>query len=171
MNAGAVKDVSKIVGGTDGEPPGDIVTAPYQNRRFASVVPRSVFAGGRAVAPALVQLPQARLENAPLLPGSPQIGPPAPRPIVLAGRPALAGAVNTLARILAPRPTTTAARTVILRPSSRRGWWQTAGQTRTAFATRVARSAQRARAYTAAVYARSSRVRTHLAAAGRGRLH
>jgi len=170
LNAGAVEDVTKIGAGIDGEPPGDLITAPYQNRRFASVVPRSVFVGGRAVAPALVQLPEPRLENAPLLPGSPQIGPPAPRPVVLGGRPTLAHAVTTLARILSARPTTTAARTVILRPS-RHGWWQPKAQARAVFTARVARSAQRARAYTAAAYGRSSRLRTHFAAAGRGRLH
>jgi hypothetical protein len=162
LNAGAVKDVAKIGGGIDGEPPAEIITAPYQNRRFASVVPRSVFVGGRAVAPALVQLPEPRLDNAPLLPGSPQIGPPAPRPVVLAGRPTLAHAVTTLARILAPR--TAATRTVILRG------WQRGTHARAVFTARVARSAQRARAYTAAAYARSSRLRTHLAAAGSGRL-
>jgi hypothetical protein len=165
LNAGAVKDVAKIGAGIDGGPPGDLITAPYQNRRFASVVPRSVFVGGRAVAPALVQLPEPRLENAPLLPGSPQIGPPAPRPVVLAGRATLAHAVTTLARILAQRPAISAGRTVILRG------WQARTQTRAAFAARVARSAQRARAYTAAAYGRSSRLRTHLAAAGRSRLH
>jgi hypothetical protein len=165
LNAGAVKDAAKIAAGIDGEPPRDIITAPYQHRRFASVVPRSVFTGSRAVAPALVQLPEPRLENAPLLPGSPQIGPPAPRPVVLAGRPTVAGAVSTLARILAQRPAISASRTVILRG------WQAKTQTRAAFAARVARSAQRARAYTAAAYGRSSRGRTHLAAAGRSRLH
>jgi hypothetical protein len=121
-----------------------------------------VFVGGRAVAPALVQLPEPRLDNAPLLPGSPQIGPPAPRPVVLAGRPTLAHAVTTLARILAPR--TAATRTVILRG------WQRGTHARAVFTARVARSAQRARAYTAAAYGRSSRLRTHLAAAGSGRL-
>jgi hypothetical protein len=123
-----------------------------------------VFVGGRAVAPALVQLPEPRLDNAPLLPGSPQIGPPAPRPVVLAGRPTLAhAAVTTLARILAPR--TAATQTVILRG------WQPRTRARAVFTARVARSAQRARAYTAAAYGRSSRLRTHLAAAGRSRLH
>jgi hypothetical protein len=161
LNAGAIKDVAKIGAGIDGEPPAEIITAPYQNRRFASVVPRSVFVGGRAVPPALVQLPEPRLENAPLLPGSPQIAPP-PRPVVLAGRPTLAHAVTTLARILSAR--TAATRTVILRG------WQPRTQARAAFAARVARGVQRARAYTAAAYARSSRLRTHLAAAGRSRL-
>src|SRR6266446_9211679 len=142
LNAGAVRDVSKIGAGIDGEPPGDLITAAYQNRRFASVVPRSVFTGGRAFAAALVQLPEPRLDNAPLLPGSPQIGPPAPRPVVLAGRPVLAHAVNTLARILSPRQTMTAARTVVLRPS-RQGWWQPRAQARAVFTARVARSVQR----------------------------
>jgi hypothetical protein len=163
INNGAVKDIAKIGPGIGGEPPGELITAAYQNRRFASVVPRAVFAGGRAVAPALVPLPAERLTNAPLLPGSPQIMPPASRPVVVA----MAGAVHTLARILAPPPARSAWRTAILRPTGR----SALAQTRTAFAARVAWSAHRAKARTIAAYARAGRTRTHLAAAGRTRLH
>jgi hypothetical protein len=169
-NAGAVKDIAKIGPGIGGDPPGELITAAYRNRRFASVVPRAVFAGGRAVAPALVPLPAERLANAPLLPGSPQIMPPASRPVVVA----MAGAVHTLARILAPRPTRTAMRTAILRPNSRTATSRTAlAQPRTPFAARVAWSAHRAKARAVAAYARTTnnKTRTHLAANNRTRLH
>lgn len=59
--------------------PAAIVNADYANRRFARAVPRAVFTTGRAVQPALLQLPARRLDNAPLLAGSPQIAPPPPR--------------------------------------------------------------------------------------------
>src|SRR5436190_1079260 len=138
INDGSVKDVAKIGPGIGGEPPGELITAAYQNRRFASVVPRAVFAGGRAVAPALVPLPAERLANAPLLPGSPQIMPPASRPVVVA----MTGAVHTLARILAPPPPRAMMRTAILRPRSRAAL----AQTRSPFAAQVVWSAHRAKA-------------------------
>ena len=47
----------------------------FANRQFASVVPRPVFINGRAVAPALLTLPEQRLQDAPVLMGSPQIAP------------------------------------------------------------------------------------------------
>src|SRR5204863_7364040 len=80
--------------------------AQYQNRRCATGVPRAVFAGGRAVAPAQVSLPPERLGNAPLLLGSPQIMPPASKPVVIA----TASAVHTLSRILTPQPSRVTAR-------------------------------------------------------------
>ncbi len=172
-NVGAVKDVAKIGPGIGGDPPGDLITAAYQNRRFASVVPRAVFAGGRAVAPALVPLPTERLANAPVLPGSPQIMPPASKPMVVA----VASAVHTLARILTPRQTRAAARTLILRPGraamAQAGSGTTFAQARSVFAARVGSSASRAKARAVAAYARASRGRTHLAAATstRTRLH
>jgi len=115
-------------------------------------------------------LPAERLANAPLLPGSPQIMPPASRPVVVA----MAGAVHTLARILAPRPTRTAVRTAILRPNSRTAASRTAlAQARTPFGARVAWSAHRAKARAVAAYARTTnnKTRTHLAANNRTRLH
>jgi hypothetical protein len=181
-NAGSVKDTAKLGPGIGSDPPGELITAAYQNRRFASVVPRAVFAGGRAVAPALVPLPADRLANAPLLPGSPQIMPPASKPMVVA----VASAVHTLARILSPHPTRVMARTLVLRPNraalaqARSGstWGQaksgsTVAHARSVFAARVGSSASRAKARAVAAYARSNRGRTHLAAATttRTRLH
>src|SRR5262249_28222731 len=63
INAGAVKDIAKIGPGVGSEPPAELITAHYQNRGFATVVPRAVFAGGRAVAPARVSLPQGRIDK------------------------------------------------------------------------------------------------------------
>jgi hypothetical protein len=172
-NAGSVKDVAKIGPGIGGDPPGELITGAYQNRGFASVVPRAVFAGGRAVAPALVPLPAERLANAPLLPGSPQIMPPASKPMVVA----VASAVHTLARILTPHQTRLAARPLILRPSRAALAQARSGSTwapsRSVFAARVGSSASRAKARAVAAYAHSNRARTHLAAATptRTRLH
>ena len=158
INAGVVKDVAKIGPGVGSEPPGELITAHYQNRRFATVVPRAVFAGGRAVAPAQVSLPPERLGNAPLLLGSPQIMPPASKPVVIA----TASAVHTLSRILTPQPSRVTARVRGVRYS---GSTSARAQTRSAFNARVAISASRAKAHAVAAYARSPRGRTHVAAA------
>jgi hypothetical protein len=92
-------------------PPAEIVTGQYHNRRFASVVPRAVFVGGKPVADAVITLPVRRLEHAPLLAGSPGIEPQAastPARIVAesAGRGVaakLAKARDTLTRIIIGR--------------------------------------------------------------------
>jgi hypothetical protein len=57
-----------------GETPDD-PDARYLSRLFASVVPRPVFASGRPVQPALIQLPDQRLADAPIILGALQIGP------------------------------------------------------------------------------------------------
>jgi len=165
INAGAVKDVAKIGPGVGNEPPAELITAHYQNRRFATVVPRAVFAGGRAIAPAQVSLPQERLDNAPLLLASPQIMPPASKPVVVA----MASAVHTLSRILTSQPTRAVARVRGVRYSGSssahaQARFQARSRTRSAFNARVAMSASRARARAVAAYARSTRARTHLAA-------
>ena len=105
---------------TNGDPSAEIVHGDYLYRSYASVVPRSVFVGGRPVAPALVSLPQRRLANAPLLTGSPGIAPATSRVATsrvmtvaaAAGRGGakLAKAVQTLARILKPGEAQAAAR-------------------------------------------------------------
>jgi hypothetical protein len=109
LNAGAVADLSTIGPAVKHDPPADIVNAEYRKRRFATVVPRSVFIGGSPVAPAAVDVPEQRLENAPVLAGSPQITPPAAR--VVQGSdasapgsvpPELAKAKDTLDRIVKP---------------------------------------------------------------------
>ena len=93
------------------QPPAEIVTGQYRNRRFASVVPRPVFVGGKPVADALIALPVRRLEHAPLLAGSPGIEPqaasaPARAVAESAGRglaAKLAKARDTLTRIIIGR--------------------------------------------------------------------
>ncbi len=105
INQGAAGDVAAIGPGVDGNLPAAIVNGDYRNRRFASVVPRAVFTGGRPVAPALLRLPGERLDDAPLLGGSPQIA-PAPPPAVAvatAARPRWARAMRSLARIMPRR--------------------------------------------------------------------
>ncbi len=112
INAASMRDPDRLEAAVAGVLPAIVVNGDYQNRRFAAVVPRSVFTAGRPVASALVQLPTERLENAPVLGGSPQIAPTSVRPVAVASRaPAetrgigqrLAGAVRTLAHMLRPR--------------------------------------------------------------------
>jgi hypothetical protein len=76
LNLGNVADVSVIQLDANGDPPLEVFHEHFANRRFAGVVPRRVFRNGGAVAPALLSLPEQRLLNAPVLMGSPQIGPP-----------------------------------------------------------------------------------------------
>ncbi len=163
INQGAVADPSTIPPGINGEPPAEIVNGDYPNRRFASVVPRSVFLAGRPVAPVLLQLPGQRLANAPLLAGSPQIAPAAPRPaaVASASRAAarlaattsrgLARTMPTLAGFLQPPARTTAARTTATRTTAAR---TTAARTTAARPALLARSAH-ARATTLALSGRS----------------
>src|SRR5581483_1458944 len=61
-----------------GEPPAALINAAYKNRRFASAVPRATFVNGKPVADALVDIPERRLEVAPVMPGSPGLTPPTP---------------------------------------------------------------------------------------------
>ncbi len=125
LNQSAVPDAAALdaaIGASvSGEPPADIVNGDYRNRRYATIVPRAVFVGGRPVAAASLQLPPRRLDNAPLLAGSPQISPAPGRNAAVAsattGRPGatpgFTPAMTVLARILAPRGRT-ATRAVIL---------------------------------------------------------
>jgi hypothetical protein len=76
LNLASVPGVSAIQLDANGDPPLEVFGEHFANRRFAGVVPRPVFRNGRAVAPALLSLPEQRLLNAPVLMGSPQIGPP-----------------------------------------------------------------------------------------------
>jgi len=75
LNQGDVADLDTIQLDANGEPPLEVVDRDFANRRFASVVPRPVFINGGAVAPALLTLPEERLQDAPVLMGSPQVGP------------------------------------------------------------------------------------------------
>ncbi|HEX3860601.1 MAG TPA: DUF6600 domain-containing protein [Stellaceae bacterium] len=116
LNVASVPPATALASGDGSKPPAAVLTAEYRNRRFASVVPRTVFLGGRPVAPALVKLPDIRLDNAPVLAGSPQIAPPPRAPVAIALATAstkVSGAVQTLARILAPRSRLPAVRAVV----------------------------------------------------------
>jgi Family of unknown function (DUF6600) len=96
LNAGNIPDLGIIRRRADGEPPGEIANAHFANRQFASVVPRPVFVAGQAVRLALLQLPPQRLENAPAIMGSPQIGHPAPpAPARIAAAPAVGRLAST----------------------------------------------------------------------------
>jgi hypothetical protein len=79
LNQGNIADVSVIQLDAHGDPPLEVFGEHFANRRFAGVVPRRIFRNGGAVAPALLSLPEQRLLNAPVLMGSPQIGPPETR--------------------------------------------------------------------------------------------
>ncbi|HLY47184.1 MAG TPA: DUF6600 domain-containing protein [Stellaceae bacterium] len=126
INDGSVADLDLIGPAEFRGPPAAIVNGKYQNRRFASVVPRAVFLAGLPVASALVQLPSRRLDNAPLLAGSPQLAPPAPhvaavasvagnaKRVARATTPRLARAMHALARILARREPARARRALVL---------------------------------------------------------
>jgi hypothetical protein len=84
LNLGNVQDLEAIRLAADGKPPLEVFDQHFANRRFAGVVPRPIFVSGGAVAPAQLTLPEQRLENAPVLMGSPQIGPATSRVAVAA---------------------------------------------------------------------------------------
>jgi hypothetical protein len=73
INEGSVKDIDKIVIRPNAGPPPEVARAHFANRRFATVVPREVFADARRVRPAMIHLPAAALERAPVEPRPPQI--------------------------------------------------------------------------------------------------
>ena len=101
LNQGDVRDLEVIRMQQDGEPPLEVFDGHFANRRFATVVPRAVFLEGRAAAPALLTLPEQRLLNAPVLMGSPQIGPPELHPVVIAATAILRGGRRDAPRIFA----------------------------------------------------------------------
>jgi hypothetical protein len=87
LNLADVRYAAAIRMDADGEAPVEVVGEPFANRLFASVVPRPVFAGGRTVAPALVTLPERRLQDAPVIMGSPRVSPAAPPRVAAAAPP------------------------------------------------------------------------------------
>jgi hypothetical protein len=106
LNRGDVADPARIVFNPDGNPPVEIVTDRFADRLMASVVSRPDFVAGHPVAPALLQLPAERLANAPVITGSPRLGPaPTPRPEVAVARakPAVEGAAKHRPERLAAR--------------------------------------------------------------------
>ncbi len=87
-NRSAVSDVDAIAPEPDGRPPVEVVDRRFANRLEASVVPRSVFVRGQPVAPALLELPKQRLQDVPVVMGSPRFGPPASPVLAAVGTPA-----------------------------------------------------------------------------------
>ena len=104
LNQGDVVDLETIQFDANGEPPLEVFDEHFANRGFASVVPRPVFVNGGAVAPALLTLPDQRLQDAPVLMGSPQVGPAVHRMAVAVpaiARPGRAQWVNHIAALVA----------------------------------------------------------------------
>jgi hypothetical protein len=104
LNQGDVSDLEAIRLDADGEPPLEVFDEHFANRGFASVVPRPVFVNGGAVAPALLTLPDQRLQDAPVLMGSPQVGPAEHRVVIAApaiARPSRGEWVNHIAALVA----------------------------------------------------------------------
>jgi hypothetical protein len=101
LNQGDVSDLETIQLDANGEPPLEVFDRHFANRGFASVVPRPVFVNGGAVAPALLALPEQRLQDAPVLMGSPQVGPPVPQAALAIARPGHAQWVNHIAALVA----------------------------------------------------------------------
>ncbi len=126
LNQGDVADPAAIALNPDGTPPVTVVTDHFANRQMASVVPRPDFVAGHPVAPALLQLPPERLANAPVIMGSPRLGPAAlPRPAVAVARAAPAEAAKRKSETVAARrkekkPSHAAARRIVrARPAFR----------------------------------------------------
>ncbi|HEX3953194.1 MAG TPA: DUF6600 domain-containing protein, partial [Stellaceae bacterium] len=176
INDGSVADLSTIGPAVDGAPPAGIVNGTYRNRRAASVVPRAVFLAGRQVAPALVTLPNPRLDNAPLLAGSPQLLPQAPQAsrvaaisvggarVTVAADSRIAHAVQTFTRILEARRHAATIRLAILAHGNRArtALYLTASRPRAASARWIPPR------IIAAVAARNANLRLRFAAAHRG---
>ncbi|HEY1300464.1 MAG TPA: DUF6600 domain-containing protein [Stellaceae bacterium] len=80
LNRGNVADPEAMHPAKDGKPPVELVGEIFADRLYASVVPRAVFTGGEATLPALLELPETRLQNAPVVTGSPAGAPPPPPP-------------------------------------------------------------------------------------------
>jgi len=89
LNFGNVPDTEAIQMPADGAPRLEFFHEDFANRRFSTAVPRSVFINGRPAAPARVSLPEQRLQNAPVLMGSPQIAPPSAQPVASVPKPSL----------------------------------------------------------------------------------
>lgn len=75
LNRGNIRDIDMIKPPADSEMPLESFHIDFANRRFATIVPRSVFINARPVAPARITLPERRLQNAPVLMASPQVAP------------------------------------------------------------------------------------------------
>ena len=89
-----------------GEAVGDGNEPDYRNRRFASAVPRAVFVGGQPVAAALLDLPEQRLLDAPVILGSLDIPPAGPPAVAAARKPVLVVVAAAPPRVPPRKPET-----------------------------------------------------------------
>jgi hypothetical protein len=101
LNRGNVRDPEQIRLQANGEPPLEVFDQHFANRRFAGVIPRTVFVSGGAVARTQLTLPEQRLENAPVLMGSPQISPATQRGVVAANSAPRAAWTSHIAALVA----------------------------------------------------------------------
>jgi len=100
LNLGNVQDIDAIGLQADGEPPLELFSMHFANREFATVIPRSIFINGRAVALARLTLPEQRLQNAPVLMASPQIAPASAQRVADAvNKPASTSADRVIVRV------------------------------------------------------------------------
>jgi len=76
VNVGNVKNINTVMNEWHGAPPA-AANAEFANRRFATVVPQRVFASAAPVAPAVVHVPPAALQKAPVAVRPPQVAPAA----------------------------------------------------------------------------------------------
>jgi hypothetical protein len=105
LNAGSVKDPTAIEATIEDNAPVEIVGADYHNRRFATAVPRAAFLAGQPPQSARVQIPESRLEQAPLIADAAPF-PPVPTPLA--------------ARVVAATPSTTKIATALV--AARAAW-------------------------------------------------
>jgi hypothetical protein len=74
VNISNVRNINTVIGQSRGAP-SQQANANFANRRFATVVPQRVFANADPVAPAVVHVPPAALQKAPVAVHPPQITP------------------------------------------------------------------------------------------------
>jgi hypothetical protein len=81
LNRANVANIDSIRFLRNGRLPAQVTNAQFANRRFATVVPQHVFAGGGKVDPAVPHVPAAALEHATVTMRPPQIGPVRAQPV------------------------------------------------------------------------------------------
>jgi hypothetical protein len=105
-----------------GEQPGETPPDDFHNRHFASAVPRAVFVGGKPVSNSLIDLPEWRVADAPIIDGAFALLPPQPRPaaaVLFAARKPAAGRGVTVAARARAAVKTIAVKTAARKPGAR----------------------------------------------------
>jgi hypothetical protein len=81
LNRPNVANIDGIRFARNGRLAAEVASAPFANRRFATVVPQHVFASASKVDPATLHVPAAALEHAPVTMRSPQMRPIRAQPV------------------------------------------------------------------------------------------